>query len=441
MNPPKAPLNLIEKHFAKFLWDSTGDKNKFHWNSWKNLCIPEEGDIEIRRMWRFRTCPFLWADYLKAKYCSRSHPATAAFGGTIGQVKDHLLKWNEEWNTHKLEQLLPTHIVHHISIISRGKQNNNDQAIWKLMENGYYSNASACEAARHLWEFFENPLEIRHQATSISSALNQWWQRKPKNLVHKMILHIIPITISCELWKSYTSCKFGEGKKVVLYKMKSQIIWNINAAINKKYPSINTHSHWYKNCEMIEDLKPIPIWKSVLWEVPPSGFLKLNTDGSLNKQNGKAGIGGILRDEEGGFVMAFSMPIICNSVSEAKLKAIKYGCEWCKNKGILNFIVESDLRMIGDMLQTKTLSNNKLKQEAEKLLYTLDICRAPINHCLREAIQVADWFAKEATKANEGIIHTDFRQIPKAAKGPFFMDMWQVPSFRIRYEKSNFLVS
>ncbi|XP_019233205.1 PREDICTED: uncharacterized protein LOC109213823 [Nicotiana attenuata] len=140
MSPPKATLNLIEKHFSRFLWGSSGDKNKFHWSSWKNLCVPkEEGGIGIRRMedineicsikrwWRFRTCPYLWVEYLRARYCVEPiqvrkllpqatlilgklffmretkrkriffgilTQATAVFGGTIGQVKDHLLKWS-----------------------------------------------------------------------------------------------------------------------------------------------------------------------------------------------------------------------------------------------------------------------------------------------------------------------------------------------------------
>ncbi|XP_070050170.1 uncharacterized protein [Nicotiana tomentosiformis] len=192
---------------------------------------------------------------------------------------------------------------------------------------------------------------------------------------------------------------------------------------------------------MIERLKPIPIWKSVLWEMPPHGKLKLNTDGSFNMHNGKAGIEGIPRNEEGGFVMAFSIPIYCSSSSGAELKAIKFGCEWCKNKGITNFMAEIDSMVIWDMLQNKKLDNNILRKGDEDLIDILEKNNGSINHCFREANQVAYWFAKEATTSTECIIHTDFRQFPRATKGPFFMDMWQVPSFRIRYEKSNFFVS
>ncbi|XP_075087764.1 uncharacterized protein LOC142169756 [Nicotiana tabacum] len=173
--------------------------------------------------------------------------------------------------------------------------------------------------------------------------------------------------------------------------------------------------------------------------MPHQGKLKLNTDGSFNKQNGKLGIGGILRNEAIGFVMSFSIPIDCSSNNGAELKAIKFGYEWCINKVITNFMVEIDSTVIRDMLQNKKLDNNILRKEVEDLTDILEKNNAFVNHRFSEANQVADWFAKEATTSTEGIIHTDFRQVPRATKGLFFMDMWKVPSFRIRYKKLIFL--
>ncbi|XP_075096549.1 uncharacterized protein LOC142174618 [Nicotiana tabacum] len=141
---------------------------------------------------------------------------------------------------------------------------------------------------------------------------------------------------------------------------------------------------------MIERLKPIPIWRSVLWEMPHQGILKLNTDGSFNRQNGKAWIGEIMRDEERGFVMAFSIPIDCTSSNGAGLKAIKFGCEWCINKGITNFMVEIDSMVIYDMLRNKNLDNNNLRKEIEDLIDTLERVNTSVNHCFRKTNQVAD---------------------------------------------------
>ncbi|WMV20176.1 hypothetical protein MTR67_013561 [Solanum verrucosum] len=67
--------------------------------------------------------------------------------------------------------------------------------------------------------------------------------------------------------------------------------------------------------------EPIPKLLVVCWQKPEQGLLKLNTDGSFNISNGKAGHGGALRDEEGELIKAFSVPIECFSHNETEAKA------------------------------------------------------------------------------------------------------------------------
>lgn len=89
LTPRKGIIKLIEKHFARFFWGSTTNKDKYHWSSWRNICYPkEEGGLGVRSMksicetldikkwWRFRTHDSLWAKYTKAKYCVTAHPVT-----------------------------------------------------------------------------------------------------------------------------------------------------------------------------------------------------------------------------------------------------------------------------------------------------------------------------------------------------------------------------
>lgn len=86
LNPPKNTMLLIEKHIIRFFWGSTFEQSKYHWSSWKNLYFSkEEGGVGIRslqdisntlaikRWWHFRTKYSLWANFLKAKYCSKKH--------------------------------------------------------------------------------------------------------------------------------------------------------------------------------------------------------------------------------------------------------------------------------------------------------------------------------------------------------------------------------
>nr|XP_016496983.1 PREDICTED: uncharacterized protein LOC107815849 [Nicotiana tabacum] len=74
-------FSQIEIVFANFFWGNLEGKQKYHWSSWKNLCLPiEEGGIGIRTLqeildtfsaklwWQFRTRESLWTDFMKAKY-------------------------------------------------------------------------------------------------------------------------------------------------------------------------------------------------------------------------------------------------------------------------------------------------------------------------------------------------------------------------------------
>lgn len=66
--PPKGTSKLIEKYFARFFWGVGDEKDKYHWSSWANLCLPkEERGIGLKRLedisdsfaykgwWNFRT--------------------------------------------------------------------------------------------------------------------------------------------------------------------------------------------------------------------------------------------------------------------------------------------------------------------------------------------------------------------------------------------------
>uniref|UniRef100_M1B667 Retrotransposon protein, unclassified n=1 Tax=Solanum tuberosum TaxID=4113 RepID=M1B667_SOLTU len=86
LTPPKGIIKLMERHFNRFFWGSTTDKDKYHWSSWKSMCFPRnEGGLGMRNMkdicdilnikkwWGFRCQDTLWAKFTKAKYCIQSH--------------------------------------------------------------------------------------------------------------------------------------------------------------------------------------------------------------------------------------------------------------------------------------------------------------------------------------------------------------------------------
>ncbi|KAM3396874.1 hypothetical protein P3S68_000386 [Capsicum galapagoense] len=135
-------------------------------------------------------------------------------------------------------------------------------------------------------------------------------------------------------------------------KYSNKTAWNLVRSRNTKQPLINKT-------------------QVVCWQKPDTSSTKLNTDGSFNNNNGKAGLGGALRDDNGDLIMAFSIKAHCNNHNIAEAKAAWYGINWCLQNGYNNFTIESDSTVITDMLKNKKASNfrlNKIIQDTTELL-------------------------------------------------------------------------
>ena len=78
------------------------------------------------------------------------------------------------------------------------------------------------------------------------------------------------------------------------------------------------------------------------WKWPPSGLMKLNTDGSVIGETGLAGAGGILRDALGNWVAGFTTYLGDYMIDEAESLALIYGLKMAWNLGAMKIIVETD---------------------------------------------------------------------------------------------------
>lgn len=95
------------------------------------------------------------------------------------------------------------------------------------------------------------------------------------------------------------------------------------------FPSCAVTLPWISLCEKLETWRPIATWKKVIWEKPPNGRVKINTDVSFRKESGKASLGGIMRDDKGDLIMAFSLTIRGRPNNCIEAMAAKVGLQWC----------------------------------------------------------------------------------------------------------------
>ncbi|XP_059310704.1 uncharacterized protein LOC132062076 [Lycium ferocissimum] len=168
------------------------------------------------------------------------------------------------------------------------------------------------KAADCLWKAMGGPLGLIHQHSPIRSIFSNWWNTKPENKIHILMLQATPVLICWEIWKSWTSCKYGDKNKFYHYKMVNQLLMRRGQMYAKK----------------VESLRHKIRCNPVHWEKPATGMVKLNTDGSFFTNTRKAGIGGVVRDEARDLIFAFSVLVNCSSNNQAEAAAVNYGINW-----------------------------------------------------------------------------------------------------------------
>ncbi|XP_009792914.2 uncharacterized protein [Nicotiana sylvestris] len=423
MTPPNGVFKLIEKHFANFFWGSSEDHKKYHWSSWNHLALSiNEGGIEIRKMedisnmlamkrwWRIRFTSSLWASFIRNKYCVRSYlvskklapvsSGSSNFWWNNWSLKDPLAKLfpntpknsktlgrefisDGQWNINKLKELLPYRLVHQIQTIPVGNQNKEEQNFWELSENG---RCNCCrnpttnkinhifaegQAASYIWKLFGNALGIQHQSYPIRYIINKWWTSKALNDVHKLVLNITPVIICWSFWKDFCAGRYRDKKSFNIYRLKQQIAWSIETAVNKAYPNCDLKLSWNSFCDLLTRLQLVHISMVIRWNKPHREWVKINTDRSFLQREGKTGLGGAIRDQKWDIIVAFSIPVNVENHNIAEAQSV---------------------------LRKDSATNYKCSHIVNKIKEAISTFNIQISHCFCEANQLANSLAKMAVK-------------------------------------------
>ncbi|KAK9266420.1 hypothetical protein L1049_012440 [Liquidambar formosana] len=135
-----------------------------------------------------------------------------------------------------------------------------------------------------------------------------------------------------------------------------------------------------------------------LWKSPPSTTLKFNVDGSAKGKPGPGGIGGVLRDDSGGVIYLFSIPVGIVDSNFAELLAVREALRlfstsvWASSK---NLLIESDSTLVVSWINghVRVWKFQFVLNEIFSLINHLR--NVVISHEFREANCMADWLAKD----------------------------------------------
>ncbi|KAK9292819.1 hypothetical protein L1049_020799 [Liquidambar formosana] len=137
----------------------------------------------------------------------------------------------------------------------------------------------------------------------------------------------------------------------------------------------------------------------IFWAFPPTGWVKLNTNGSVFGNPGVAAIGGLIRDASGNWIKGFmgNLGICTNTITE--LWAIRQGLSLLWDLGERSVVIETDSQVSIDLL---SYAPNPHHSDA---VLINDCCalisrawRCKIQHTLREGNKCADFLAREGHK-------------------------------------------
>lgn len=137
------------------------------------------------------------------------------------------------------------------------------------------------------------------------------------------------------------------------------------------------------------------IMVSIRWEKSCSGWFKLNTDGSSLRNPHLAGGGGLIRDDNGDWVVGFARKIGIASSFMAKLWALQDGLLLCLQTHAQAVIVEMDSKVIVDTFSTYVETSNTVSAIMEDCKHLVaQIPQVRFNHVYREVNKCADFLAK-----------------------------------------------
>ncbi|OIT00190.1 PREDICTED: uncharacterized protein LOC109228743 [Nicotiana attenuata] len=176
----------------------------------------------------------------------------------------------------------------------------------------------------------------------------------------------------------------------------------------------------------------------VKWIRSSALFVKLNSDSSCIR--GKCGAGGVVRDNNGKFIIACAIPLGQGTSNWAEACAMLFGINWFIQKGTPLIIGETYSILIHSCISGTWATLWRISDKINELKMLEDSHDIVTHHCFREANKVADKLAALCHINEEACIYTNFNSLPRQVKGLLNADRWHMPTFRVKRRKPSGLI-
>ena len=281
--------------------------------------------------------------------------------------------------------------------------------------------------AKAVWEHFLKTFGLfPANSSSVASLLTHWFLSHSKvSAVHVRVL--VPLLVLWFIWKSRNLARFQAGifTPTQVISQIEEFLGQMGRARAFARPSFagDRDCPWASLCNPSRrDIGAM----LVSWEKPLTGWLKLNSDASVI--NGKAAGGGVLRDHWGRVVWAYYKEFGDLDVLAAEAQSLLFGLQLCVERGVSSLIVESDSRVLVQLVGSKALSKWPLCTVLREITHHIGRQEATLLHVFREANAVADALA--SLQLGEHRLFESLKALPSKARGEARLDCHGVPRIR-----------
>ncbi|CAI0436867.1 unnamed protein product [Linum tenue] len=141
----------------------------------------------------------------------------------------------------------------------------------------------------------------------------------------------------------------------------------------------------------------------ISWQHPPSGWIAVNTDGSVIPALGIATAGGVIRNNEGRFLQAFSVNLGGGSIMHAELAGIAQGLRSAWESGARKVKLQTDSAAAISLLQSDQVNHPHYTMTAAIRNLLARDWEVSIDHVFREGNYAADYMASVSHDLPVGI--------------------------------------
>lgn len=281
------------------------------------------------------------------------------------------------------------------------------------------------------WGHFASMFRITPPHTSDIAQFLLYWKHSTPFTHTDHMFFIIPCLVLWFSWTERNDCKHRNTNFLA-----TRIIWHVSHYLEMLFLGKKLkRSHWQGISSIAEvfhftfppimQVRP----KAVAWQLPPVSWVKLNTDGALQRASGVAAGGGVFRDHHGKLLLAFCSPFVAYSSFEAEIQALCLGLHLARELGFQQLWIELDALAVVQLLGSTGWGFWRMQRELIIIRRIMKAMATRVSHIHREGNKPTDLLAAMGCSASQ-LQRFTYDNSPRQLLALIRMDQLGYPSFR-----------